>query len=178
MYDLPRLRKSLKLRLGRTKKPRSASPAWSPVRRRPRMLNGAQRATVALTMNEPEFSCRKTCAGPSAWRILQELLPSICRMRSAARAGANLSVCTSIRVFCGDDGAASAAGPSAAGWALRFRHVMGALQAGRARRGACRAAKRRQPRREHVDAAAARARHGRVGRGRSGCLAWMLGRSD
>ena len=34
---------------------------------------------------------------------------------------------------------------------------MGALQAGRARRGACRAAKRRQPRREHVDAAAARA---------------------
>ena len=81
-----------------------------------------------------------------------------------------------IRVFRGDDGAASAAGaPSAAGWALRFRPVMGALQAGRARSGACRAAKRRQPRREHVEAAAARARHGRVGRGRSGCLAWLLG---
>ena len=81
-----------------------------------------------------------------------------------------------VRVIRGDDGAASAAGaPSAAGWALRFRPVMGALQAGRARSGACRAAKRRQPRREHVEAAAARARHGRVGRGRSGCLAWLLG---
>jgi len=173
MYDL---RKKLKLRTNQETQERVAGmvAGSSPAR----MLNGAQRANVALTMNEPEFSCRKTCAGPSAWRILQELLPSICRMRSAARAGANLSVCTSIRVFCGDDGAASAAGaPPAAGWALRFRPVMGALQAGRARRGACRAAKRRQPRREHVDAAAARARHGRVGRGRSGCLAWMLGRS-